>query len=140
MKLDEQVSVRVEVPRGGRVKWGADGGIDFVSPVACPFNYGSAHGHVAADGDPADVIVLGPRLDKGAELQVHLIGCVRFIDAGQEDHKWIGLPAGVARPGDAEAAQIEGFFRRYVWAKRLMGALRLRFGPTRVEGLERAGW
>jgi inorganic pyrophosphatase len=151
MQVDERVHVRVEVPRGGRVKWGADGGIDFVSPLACPFNYGSAlfppsqpslggRAPLAEDGDPPDVIVLGPRLDKGAELEVLIVGVLRFTDAGKRDDKWVGLPAGVACPGEAEAALLVGFFRRYVWAKRLMNGLSLRFGPTRLGGLERAGW
>ena len=86
------------------------------------------------------MILLGPRLEKGAEVEVLIVGVLRFTDAGQRDDKWVGLPAGVDRPGDTEAAQLVGFFRRYVWAKRLMNGLKLRFAPTRLGGLERAGW
>ena len=60
-----EVVVVVEVPRGGRVKRAADGSIDYVSPLACPFNYGSAPDLPSADGEPHDAFVLGPALALG---------------------------------------------------------------------------
>ena len=35
------VEVVVEIPRGSFLKRGSSGRVDFVSPLPCPFNYGS---------------------------------------------------------------------------------------------------
>jgi hypothetical protein len=36
-----EVEVLIEIPRGSFVKRGSTGHVDFVSPLPCPFNYGS---------------------------------------------------------------------------------------------------
>jgi len=36
-----ELEVLIEVPRGSFLKRGSTGSIDFVSPMTCPFNYGS---------------------------------------------------------------------------------------------------
>jgi inorganic pyrophosphatase len=36
-----EVEVVVEIPRGSFLKRGSTGQLDFVSPLPCPFNYGS---------------------------------------------------------------------------------------------------
>ena len=36
-----EVEVVIEVPRGSFLKRGSTGHIDFISPLPCPFNYGS---------------------------------------------------------------------------------------------------
>ena len=66
--LTEDGPVRIEVPRFSFVKREADGEVDFVSPVPCPFNYGSVPGAIAPDGDAPDALVLGPRVAAGAEV------------------------------------------------------------------------
>ena len=48
--LPTRVRVRVEVPRGSLAKRGAHGQIEFLSPVPCPFHYGSVVGVLGADG------------------------------------------------------------------------------------------
>ena len=72
----ERVEEIVEVPRGGVVKRRADGTVDFISPVPCPFNYGSAPSLPSGDGDPLDVVLLGPTLAKGARQQAPVWGVV----------------------------------------------------------------
>ena len=83
------LEICVEVARGGRIKRRPDGSIDFMSPFASPFNYGSASGRDAADGDPEDAIVLGPPIEPGTVVQMQVWGRVEFFDAGLADHKWV---------------------------------------------------
>ncbi len=136
-ELPQRVRVRVEVPRGSRIKRGAEGGIDFVSPVPCPFTYGSVSGHAGLDGDPADAVVLGPSLPAGTEVERELLGRVCFVDAGELDDKWIcsDIP-----PSAADERALRRFFSAYAAAKALLGPARAlrsgKRGPTRFEGIE----
>ena len=111
------VDVVIEVPRGSFLKRGSSGRIDFVSPLPCPFNYGSVPALPAADGDAQDAVVLGPRLSAGQWLRVPVRGLIRFIDDGQQDDKLIcayrPLTAGDRRV-------VAGFFEIYALCKRLM--------------------
>jgi inorganic pyrophosphatase len=100
------------------VKRGADGRIDFLSPVPCPFNYGSILGTLGADGDPVDAVVLGPRLALGAEIDARVIGVVRFLDRGAEDDKWVCGD----RASRREKAAVTGFFVLYGALKRVRGS------------------
>ena len=36
-----EVEVIIEIPKGSFIKRGSTGQVDFVSPLPCPFNYGS---------------------------------------------------------------------------------------------------
>jgi inorganic pyrophosphatase len=133
--MPERLTVRIEVARGGRVKRRPDGSIDFVSPFASPFAYGSVVDTMAADGDPEDALVLGAAPARGTTVVYPVWGRVRFVDAGLEDPKWV---VGPQEPTLVDWAQVETFFVRYAWAKRLL--YRLRFSPNAVhfEGVERA--
>lgn len=111
----------IEVPRGGLIKWGSDGGIDFVSPAPSPFNYGSLPAHAGADGDPLDAVVLGPRLPRGASGELPIRGRVRFEDGGVEDDKWILSSAPLRR---RDRLLIVSFFRAYAVPKRLRDRLK----------------
>ena len=46
-----EVDVVIEVARGGFVKRGSSGRVDFISPWPCPFNYGSVPTLLGLDGD-----------------------------------------------------------------------------------------
>jgi inorganic pyrophosphatase len=61
-----EVDVVIEVPRGSFIKRGSTGNVDFVSPLPCPFNYGSVPAYLGLEGDLLDALVLGPRLALGA--------------------------------------------------------------------------
>ena len=54
-----EIEVVVEVPRGSFLKRGSTGRIDFISPLPCPFNYGSVPLYVGMEGDLLDALVLG---------------------------------------------------------------------------------
>lgn len=105
--------------------------MDFISPVPCPYNYGSIPGFQSDDGDPLDVVVLGPRLRRGERLRVPVVGVVDFIDAGQGDPKVICS----ARPlGERERVGVERFFRVYARFKRVLHRLRGQEPDTRFRG------
>ena len=71
-----EVEVVIEVPRGSFVKRGSTGHVDFVSPLPCPFNYGSVPSHIGLEGDLLDALVLGPRLPLGTRIRVKAWGAV----------------------------------------------------------------
>src|SRR6476619_8099384 len=48
----------VEVPLGSFLKRGSTGKVDFISPVPCPFNYGSVPQYLGREGDLLDAVVL----------------------------------------------------------------------------------
>ncbi|MDP2307254.1 MAG: inorganic diphosphatase [Pseudomonadota bacterium] len=127
-----QVRVRIEVPRGSFVKRGGDG-IEFLSPLPCPFNYGSVPDTRAPDGDPLDALVLGARLALHAEVDASVHAVVRFRDDGAIDDKLVCGPA----PTDAELRAVARFFRGYAVARRWMNRARGRHGDTRFLGVER---
>ena len=82
-----RLRVAIEVPRGSFVKRDGRGRIAFLSPLPCPFNYGSVPGLTAGDGEWRDAVVLGPRLGRGTRIEVPVRGVIAFIDAGREDFK-----------------------------------------------------
>ena len=84
-----EVQVLIEVPRGSFLKRGSTGHIDFISPLPCPFNYGSVPTHVGLEGDLLDAVVLGPRLPLGTVLRVRAWGAVTLTDRGMSDDKLI---------------------------------------------------
>jgi inorganic pyrophosphatase len=127
----EPTTVVIDVPRGSFVKRADDGTVDFISPVPSPFNYGHVPDTVADDGEGLDAVVLGPRLPRGTRGSFVIRGRVGFVDAGAEDPKWICSDREL---GAADRRRVEGFFRRYAVAKRLINRLRGRRGPTRYLG------
>src|SRR5882757_6733993 len=84
-----EVEVVIEVPRGSFLKRGSTGHIDFISPLPCPFNYGSVPSHLGLEGDLLDAVVLGPRLPLGAQRRVRAWGAVILTDRGMTDEKLI---------------------------------------------------
>lgn len=132
MEFPAELEVRIDTSRGGFVKRRDDGGVDFVSPLPCPFNYGSAAGTRAPDGEREDAIVLGGRLDRGSSVRVAVLGRVRFVDGGVDDHKWLCGEALHA----PELIRVRVFFWVYAHAKRVMHAMRGEFRATRFEGIE----
>jgi inorganic pyrophosphatase len=65
-----EVDVVIEIPRGSFLKRGSTGHVDFISPLPCPFNYGSVPNYLGLEGDLLDAVVLGPRLRLGTSLRV----------------------------------------------------------------------
>src|SRR5205814_7056079 len=94
-----EVDVVIEVPRGSFLKRGSTGHVDFVSPLPCPFNYGSVPTHLGLEGDLLDAVVLGPRLPLGTRTRAKAWGAVMFTDRGMTDDKLVCSD----RPLDASA-------------------------------------
>ena len=125
------LEVLIEVPRGSFVKRDARGSFEFLSPLPCPFNYGSVPALLAADRDTRDAVVMGPRLSAGSRVSCQVQALIVFLDAGVQDDKLICA----ARPLDpAEAQRVLRFFQLYARCKRLMNLMAGRRGPTRCLG------
>ena len=126
-----QVEVAIEVPKGSMLKRCSDGRLDFISPVPCPFNYGSVEAYTGLDGDLLDAVVLGPRLCRGTRLTVPVIGAIRITDRGMVDDKLICSN----RPISAlKRALILLFFRFYAKCKGLINICRGHSGRNHCRG------
>ncbi|MGH8797471.1 MAG: inorganic diphosphatase, partial [Caldimonas sp.] len=112
-----EVTVVVEVPRGSFLKRGSRGRIDFVSPLPCPFNYGSVPTHLGLEGDLLDALVLGPRLALGTRKRVLVWDAVTLMDRGMVDDKLLCCDH---VPSEAERRAVLRFFRFYAQCKRLL--------------------
>ncbi len=130
-----RLEVTIEIPRGSFRKVGSTGRLDFLSPLPCPFNYGSVRTLLGLEGDLLDAVVLGPRLAAGTRVWVCAQGAVGLHDRGLYDDKLICS----VRP--LSAAQLErqrhhalAFFRLYGWAKRALNLWRGRPGQTGLKG------
>ena len=84
-----EVEVVIEIPRGSFLKRGSTGHVDFISPLPCPFNYGSVPQYLGLEGDLLDAVVLGPRLPLGTHMRVKAWGAVILTDRGMTDDKLI---------------------------------------------------
>ena len=126
-----EMEVLIEVPKGSFLKRGSTGRIDFVSPLPCPFNYGSVPDYLGLEGDLLDAVVLGPRLAFGTRLRVRAWGAVTLIDRGMADDKLIcsRLP-----PSAAQRRAVLRFFRVYARCKALLNVWRRRPGRKAGEG------
>ena len=90
------LEVLIEVARGSFLKRGSMGTVDFVSPLPCPFNYGSIPQYIGLEGDLLDAVVLGPRLARGARA-----GPPAPVRVGGRPH----APPGPGAPGPGRAAR-----------------------------------
>ena len=134
MSFPSSLDVLVEQPRASFIKRREDGSIDFVSPLPCPFNYGSVPGTCADDGDREDAVVLGPRLAKGVYTGLPVLARAHFYDAGRYDGKWV---CGQALRASDRCALV-AFFNVYAVFKRVLNRARGLSGSTRFGGLELA--
>ena len=104
------IHVVVEIPAGdvqkwevskpdGALRWEMKAGKPRVIPfVGYPGNYGMVPRTLlpksaGGDGDPLDVLVLGPPRPRGTVLKVRPIGVLRLLDRGEIDDKIIAVDA-----------------------------------------------
>ena len=125
------LEVVIEVPAGGFLKRGSTGRVDFVSPLPCPFNYGSVPAYVGLEGDLLDAVVLGRRLAAGTRVCVRAWGAVGLTDRGMYDDKLI---CAHRPPAPWQRALVVGFFHCYAVAKGVLNRWRRRPGANRCEG------
>ena len=97
---DRTVNGYIEIPRGESTKW------EFRIPLnrrevdrmippelgGYPINYGFLPQTVSYDGDPADVLVLGPPLEGGAIVKGRIVALMDFMDTGDLDSKIVISP------------------------------------------------
>jgi inorganic pyrophosphatase len=126
-----EVDVVIEIPRGSFLKRGSIGQVDFISPLPCPFNYGSVPAYVGCEGDLLDALVLGPRLPLGTRLRAKAWGAVTLTDRGMTDDKLVCSDRPVS---PAERRRILRFFRFYAKCKGLLNAWRRRPGRNACDG------
>ena len=129
--LAPEVQVLIEIPRGSFLKRGSTGHLDFISPLPCPFNYGSVPQLVGLEGDLLDAVVLGPRLARGSRIEVKAWGAVTLTDRGMSDDKLICSRGPVS---SSEQRRVLRFFRFYAKCKGLLNWLRRRPGRNACEG------
>jgi inorganic pyrophosphatase len=116
----------VEIARGDRRKWEFDVGrnarvIDRVMPPsvgAYPVNYGFVPQTVSYDGDPFDILVLGPPISGGTVVRGLIVGLMHMTDEKGLDSKVVVSP--VAKNGSAihaltpdDQERIGDYFKRY---------------------------
>lgn len=127
-----EVEVVIEVPRGSFLKRGSTGCVDFVSPLPCPFNYGSVPTLLGLEGDLLDALVLGPRLRHGTRLRVRAWAAVTLTDRDLCDDKLI---CAAQAPSAADIGRVLRFFRFYARCKGLLNRWRHRPGRNACDGL-----
>jgi len=104
---DESLAV-IEIPSGSIEKWEMNkksGEIErdlkngkprTIEYLGYPANYGYIPNTLLSkddggDGDPLDIIVIGPQAERGDSLRVHILGVLRLLDRGEQDDKLIAL-------------------------------------------------
>jgi inorganic pyrophosphatase len=122
------VNVVFEIPAGtnakwevvkesGRLEWEQRGGRPrVVYYLAYPGNYGMVPRtllpkELGGDGDPLDVIVLGPAPERGSVVAVRLIGILELLDGGEQDDKLIAVLPGAPLGDVASLVELD---KRYV--------------------------
>jgi inorganic pyrophosphatase len=123
---DGTVNAYIEIARGDRRKWEFDmranrRAIDRMIPASIggyPVNYGFVPQTVSYDGDPFDVLVLGPPLPDGRFVRGIAVGVMYMEDEKGLDSKVVLSRVDAAgRPIDQLTAAIQkdigGYFARY---------------------------
>src|SRR5437764_4898737 len=126
-----EVDVVIEMPRGSFLKRGSTGHLDFISPLPCPFNYGSVPSYLGLEGDLLDALVLGPRLASGTRVRVKAWGAVTLTDRGMSDDK---LVCSAQAPSMSQRRFVLGFFHCYAACKGLLNWWRDRPGRNACDG------
>ena len=123
---DGTINGYIEIARGDRRKWEFNmrhnqRAIDRVMPQAIggyPVNYGFVPQTVSYDGDPFDILVLGPPIAGGTIVRGTIVGLMHMTDEKGLDSKVVvspltrdGRPAYPLTPQDQQ--RIGDYFKRY---------------------------
>ncbi len=99
----------IEIPAGTTAKWEVDHQSGYlkwefkkgkprkVKFLGYPGNYGFIPQSIlekkdGGDGDPLDIIVLGPAVERGSVQDVRILGAIKLLDKGEQDDKIIAIP------------------------------------------------
>jgi inorganic pyrophosphatase len=126
-----ELEVVIEIPRGSFLKRGSTGHLDFISPLPCPFNYGSVPAYLGLEGDLLDALVLGPRLPFGTRVRVKAWGAVALTDRGMTDDKLVCSHQPLTL---SERRNVLRFFHFYAKCKGLLNFWRRRPGRNACAG------
>jgi inorganic pyrophosphatase len=105
---DSIVNAVIEIPAGsiqkweinkrnGQLEWELENGKPrLINYIGYPGNYGFIPQtylpkDLGGDGDPLDIIVLGPSAERGEVLKCKLLGVLYLLDRGEEDDKLIAV-------------------------------------------------
>jgi len=105
---DGDINVVVEIPSGTTEKWEVDKSsgnlkleFEYNEPrvihyLGYPCNYGMVPQtllpvELDGDGDPLDVLILGPPIQRGSVVKCKLIGVLEMMDRGEQDDKLIAV-------------------------------------------------
>ena len=105
---DGEVNAVIEIPSGTLEKWELNklnGQVEWellnniprvVNYLGYPGNYGMIPRTLISkdqegDGDPLDIIVLGPPIERGRVVKCKIIGVLYLIDRGEQDDKLIAV-------------------------------------------------
>jgi inorganic pyrophosphatase len=125
LNADGTLNGYVEISRGDRRKWGFDMGTNRLALVRTipaevggyPVNYGFVPQTISYDGDPFDVLVLGPAIEGGRLVRGVIVGVLRMHDEKGVDSKVVMSPVVPGSPAytltDAERQRIDTYFDRY---------------------------
>lgn len=121
-----RVNAVIEIPAGACEKWEVkadgvlrwdmkDGKPRHVKYLGYPCNYGMVPQtclgkELGGDGDPLDVLVLGPALPRGTIVPVTVIGAIRLVDAGEQDDKLIAVVPGSPLSAVTSIAELDAQF------------------------------
>jgi inorganic pyrophosphatase len=130
VNADGTVNGYIEISRGDRRKWEFDihknaRAIDRVIDVRIggyPVNYGFVPQTVSYDGDPFDILVLGPPLPGGELVRGVIVGLMHMEDEKGWDSKVVLSPAGPNARARYELTaelrdEIADYFRKYKQAE-----------------------
>lgn len=108
VNLNGTINAVIEIPSGTIEKWelnksngiierdSIDGTPRTIEYLGYPGNYGFIPRSVllkenGGDGDPLDIIVLGPPVKRGTVVACSLIGSLKLLDRGEQDDKLIAI-------------------------------------------------
>ncbi len=125
---DGAINVVVEIPAGSNAKWEVtkpDGVLKWefkkgkprvVKYLPYPGNYGMVPRtllpkELGGDGDPLDVIVLGPAVARGSVISARLVGVLRLLDGGEQDDKLLAVAQDSPLAGVHNLAELRSDFK-----------------------------
>lgn len=126
-----KVEIVIEIPKGSFLKRGSQGTIDFISPLPCPFNYGSVPKFLGGEGDLLDAVVLGPRLACGTRVTATAYGSVGLAERFMYDDKLICSFVPVTK---RQQQKVLAFFSFYACCKEIRNRLLGRQGKSYCTG------
>lgn len=123
----DRINVVVEIPAGTTAKWEvakedgtlrwefSDGDPRTVQYLGYPGNYGIVPRtlvpeEAGGDGDPLDVVLLGPAVRRGAVVRARLLGVLRLLDDGERDDKLLAVLDGTPMGSATDLSDLQARF------------------------------